>query len=138
MKQMIRLMLVVALGMSTLAFAQSDRLSEAMQQRLAPVGTLCMEGEDCAAAPTAAASDEPRSGGEIYDAHCATCHAAGVAGAPIMGDADSWADVFARDIDEVYANAINGIGGMPAMGLCMNCSEEEIRVTVDYMIEQSQ
>lgn len=136
--------LAVLLCLSLLAaaaMAQSDRVNEAIKSRLAPAGSVCMAGDECAGA--AALADEA-AGGEsdpsaIYNGTCATCHNAGVAGAPILGNAEQWAAVLEqREIDAVYANAINGIGGMPAMGLCMTCSEDEIRATVDYMIEQSQ
>jgi cytochrome c5 len=140
MKKVVRLMLVVGLGLtlSGVAYSQPDRLSEAMKSRLAPVGSVCMAGEDCAAAPVAAAPGESRSGEEIYAASCTTCHALGVAGAPKFGDADSWAAPLAKGMDTLYTHAINGFNGMPAMGLCMNCSEEEIRATVDYMVDQVQ
>ena len=35
----------------------------------------------------------------------------------------------------VSNNSINGIGAMPAMGLCGDCSDDEIKAAVDYMIE---
>ena len=45
-----------------------------------------------------------------------------------------------KGLDAVYANAINGfsnIGMMPAKGLCMSCSDDEVIAAVDYMIENS-
>ena len=136
--------LAVILCLSLLAaaaMAQSDRVNEAIKSRLAPAGSVCMAGDECAGA--AAVADEAAGGArepsDIYNGTCATCHNAGVAGAPVLGNADQWASlVDERGIDGIYANAINGIGGMPAMGLCMDCSEDDIRATVDYMIEQSQ
>jgi cytochrome c5 len=139
-KKVVRLMLVVGLGLSLsgVAFSQSDRLSEAMKARLAPVGSVCMAGEECAGPAVAAAPGEPRSGKQIYDTACATCHAAGIAGAPRLGDVEVWAELTAKGRDTLYTNAIEGIGGMPPMGLCMTCSHDEIRATVDFMVESSQ
>jgi len=136
--------LAVILCLSLLAaaaMAQSDRVNEAIKSRLAPAGSVCMAGDECAGAPAAAdeAAGGQRDPADIYSSTCTTCHAAGVAGAPIVGNAEQWAAVLEqREIEAVYANAINGIGGMPAMGLCMTCSEDEIKATVDYMIGQSQ
>ncbi|MGB2105947.1 MAG: c-type cytochrome, partial [Porticoccaceae bacterium] len=48
------------------------------------------------------------------------------------------ADRLTKGIETVYANAINGIGAMPAKGLCMDCSDDEIIATIDYMLENSQ
>lgn len=137
----IGLLLALCLGLaSAVTLAQSERVNEAIKSRLTPVGSVCMAGDECAGAQTAspAAGDGPRSAEDIYAQSCATCHNAGIAGAPKLGAADDWVDPVAQGMDTLYANAINGIGGMPAMGLCGTCSEEEIRLTVDYMLEESQ
>jgi cytochrome c5 len=134
------LMVALSLGLiSAAAMAQSDRVNEAIKSRLAPVGSVCMAGDECAGADAADEAIGARDPAEIYNTSCATCHNAGVAGAPVLGDVDAWASlVQERGMEAIYDNAINGIGGMPAMGLCMTCSEEEIKATVDYMIEESQ
>ena len=83
---------------------------------------------------TSAFADAPAK----YNQYCIACHASGVAGAPKTGDVAAWADRLTKGIETVYANAINGIGGMPAKGTCMDCSDDEIIATIDYMIENSQ
>lgn len=108
-----------------------------IQSRIAPVGSLCMEGDPCAAQVIQVASG-PRTGEEIYQSKCLACHLTGAAGAPKLGDVDQWAPRINKGLDVLYLNAINGIGGMPAKGLCMDCSDEEIQGTVDYMVSQSQ
>lgn len=132
------LLLILSLGLvSALAMAQSNRVLQAIESRVKPVGELCMAGDECAEARTAARdSDEPRPASEIYATACASCHDSGAAGAPVTGVADDWADRREKGMDTLYANAIDGIGGMPAMGLCTDCSEEEIRVTVDFMLDE--
>ncbi len=138
-KKRIGLLLAVSLGLlSALAVAQSNNVAKGIESRLERVGEVCMAGEDCAAAPTASASSgEPRSGDEIYGSACATCHDAGVSGAPVLGEAGDWTDRIDKGMDTLYDHAINGFNAMPAMGLCGDCSEEEIEVTVDYMVEES-
>ncbi|MFL3646534.1 MAG: c-type cytochrome [Cellvibrionales bacterium] len=74
----------------------------------------------------------------IYAKHCVGCHSSGVGGAPVMGDAAAWASRTAQGLETVYANAINGIRGMPLMGTCSSCSDADIRATVDLMLENSQ
>lgn len=112
-------------------------LAESLAERVDPVGETCMAGDPCAAAATAAAgSSGPRSGEEIYSTKCSTCHATGAAGAPKLDDAESWqARLEERGKEGLYDSAINGFKGMPAMGLCMDCSDEEIKATVDYILE---
>ena len=50
----------------------------------------------------------------------------GAAGAPKTGDAAAWAPRIAKGMDTLYGNAINGVGAMPAKGLCADCSDDEI------------
>ena len=56
----------------------------AIKKRIAPVGSVCVQGQDCANAVAAASpiSSALRSGEEIYVNACATCHSIGLAGAP--------------------------------------------------------
>lgn len=127
-------LVALAVFASAVAFAA---VKDDISSRLSPVGSLCMSGDDCAAAPVIVASG-PRSGEDIYGASCVACHASGAAGAPKLGDVAAWAPRIGNGIDTLYANAINGINGMPAKGLCMDCSDDDIKATVDYMVSQSQ
>lgn len=131
--------IVAALTVSAAA-AVAQSVDQEIAERIAPAGKTCMKGEECAAAVAAApasASTAGRSGEEIYNASCFTCHAAGVAGAPKLGDVAAWAPRIAKGMDTLYTNAINGINAMPPKGLCMDCSDDEIKATVDYMVEKS-
>ena len=71
----------------------------------------------------------------IYNRHCVACHRTGVGGAPKLGDDATWKLRLGQGIETVYYNTINGIRGMPPMGTCRSCSEDDIRSVVDYMIE---
>jgi cytochrome c5 len=139
-KKLIGLMVVLGMGLfaSGLAVSQSADVKDKIAERIAPVGESCMAGDDCAAAPVAAAPEGPRSGQQVYDSACHTCHAAGVAGAPKLGDAAAWADRIAKGMDTLHEHALKGFNGMPAMGLCATCSDDEIIAAVDYMVENSQ
>ena len=65
------------------------------------------------------------------------CHNSGIAGAPKYGDISAWALKLEKGIDAVYANAINGIRGMPARGTCMSCSDDEVKSAIDYILANS-
>ena len=127
---------ILVVLVATLSLAVSASVKDEISERTAPVGKLCMAGESCAAAAVQVASG-PRSGEDIYKSKCVACHNTGAAGAPKIGDAGAWAPRVAKGVDTVYANAINGINGMPAKGLCMDCSDDEIKATVDYILENS-
>jgi len=139
-KKLIGLMVVLGMGLSAsgLALSQSNDVKKQITERIAPVGESCMAGEDCAAAPVAAASEGPRSGQQVYDTACHTCHTTGVAGAPKLGDAGDWADRIAKGTDTLHEHALKGFNGMPAMGLCNTCSDEEVIAAVDYILDNSQ
>lgn len=102
--------------------------------RLAPEGKVLLESEVSSAAPAAAASGEPRSGEEIYNKYCFTCHATGVSNAPKLGDVAAWGPRLEQGIETLYTHAIQGLNVMPPKGLCMDCSDEELHDTVDYMV----
>ncbi|WP_370980618.1 cytochrome c5 family protein [Agaribacterium sp. ZY112] len=112
-------------------------VAETIEDRLKPAGDLCMAGDDCAAAVVEVAAAGPRSGSDVYGSKCATCHATGAAGAPKLGDAGAWAPRIGQGMDVLYTHAISGFNGMPAKGLCFDCSDDEVKAAVDHMVENS-
>ena len=75
-----------------------------------------------------------------YMASCFACHSTGAAGAPKVGSgmAVEWEPrLEEKGLDTVIQNAINGINTMPAKGLCFDCSDDDLRAIVEYMIESS-
>lgn len=128
--------LAVAAG-AAMTVAQS--VDEQIAERIAPAGQTCMKGDECAAAAPAAAASSggARSGSDVYSGHCAACHATGAAGAPKFGDAGAWAPRIAKGMDTLYTHALNGFNAMPAKGLCMTCSDDEVKAAVDHMVENS-
>ncbi len=123
------------------AVALTASAADTVEERTKPVGEVCMAGEACAAAANtmaAAAGTDARSGKDIYTSKCSVCHASGAAGAPKLDDKGSWESRLAeRGIDGLYQSSITGFKGMPPKGLCMDCSEDEIKASVDYMLTES-
>lgn len=130
--------LALLCGIASLpAFA--NVIEDGINARLQPAGSVCIEGSDCAAATAAVstASAGPRSGEQVYNGACTACHSTGAAGAPKLGDAAAWAARVSKGVDTLHANAINGFNAMPAKGLCMDCSDDEVIAAVDYIIDHS-
>jgi len=75
------------------------------------------------------------AGKEIYDTKCASCHATGVAEAPKLGDKQAWAPRIATGLDSMLAVAIKGKGAMPPKGACVDCTDEQLKSTIQYMID---
>jgi cytochrome c5 len=74
---------------------------------------------------------------QVYNTKCMACHATGAAGAPKVGDAAAWTAKLEKGLDQVVANAVSGINAMPPKGMCMECSESDIRAIAEYMISKS-
>ncbi len=137
MKRVLAAVLVLS-GLTAGAVMAS--VEDEIRARIAPVGEVCLQGEECgsAAAPTETASAGPRSGSEVYDAVCMACHSTGAAGAPKIGDTAAWAPRIDKGLETLVSHAINGFNAMPAKGGCANCPDEEIQAAVEYMVEESQ
>ncbi|MEH3085601.1 MAG: c-type cytochrome [Xylophilus ampelinus] len=85
-----------------------------------------------AAAPQAAGANAA-AGEALYKQTCAVCHAAGVAGAPKLGDKAAWAPRIAQGVDHITQLAMKGIGAMPPKG-GSNASDADFRAAVEYMV----
>jgi cytochrome c5 len=74
-------------------------------------------------------------GEQTYIRFCFSCHAAGIAGAPRTGDPDAWARRLERGEEALLQTTIDGIPpGMPARGLCRQCTDEELADAIDFML----
>lgn len=89
-----------------------------------------------AAAPVQAAAGKP-DGKAVYEANCAACHAAGVAGAPKAGDKAAWASRLKAGTNALYANALKGKNAMPAKGGNAALAEADVKAAVDYLAGQA-
>lgn len=91
-------------------------------------------------AAAAAAEQGPRTGEQVYQQFCSTCHKTGVANAPKFADKAAWEPRIAKGKDVLYQSAINGVAGtaMTPKGSCMNCSDDELKAAVNYMVENAQ
>lgn len=135
-KKLAAVLALVWLGVALTANALSEQQTAEIEERIKPAGSVCLEGDnECGA--VAAASGGAKSPEDIYNANCMACHATGAAGAPKMGDAAAWSPRIAQGADTLYSHAINGLNGMPPKGLCMSCSEDDIKAVVDYIVENS-
>jgi cytochrome c5 len=84
-----------------------------------------------AAAPSAAGAVPG-----LYAQSCQACHAAGVAGAPKLGDKAAWAPRVAQGLDALTASVIKGKGAMPPRG-GSTANDAELKQVVTYMVNQS-
>ncbi len=78
-----------------------------------------------------------KTGEQIFAQVCTSCHTAGVAGAPKVGDEAGWAPLIKSGLDEMVKIAIQGKGGMPPKGGNPALSDYEIARAVVFMANKS-
>lgn len=91
--------------------------------RLKPVGELVVADPN---APL-------KNGEQVYTATCASCHGAGLAGAPKFGDKAGWASRISLGFDKLVEHAIKGIKAMPAKGGNTDLHDVEVARAVAYL-----
>jgi cytochrome c5 len=89
-------------------------------------------------APMPAAVSKPAAGADpqvvaIYNRSCRSCHAQGAAQAPLTGDRAAWAPRLEQGMDVLLEHTISGYNGMPPMGMCFDCEEEDFSALIIYM-----
>ncbi len=97
-------------------------IEKSIMQRIQKVGSV--EIRD--------ANRELATGEAVFKAQCTTCHLAGVAGAPKLGDAGAWAARIATGLDALVHSALKGKGAMAPQG-GGDFEDTEIARAVVYM-----
>ncbi len=78
-----------------------------------------------------------RSGMEVVDTVCISCHAKGEKGAPRIGDQQAWVGRASQGLTALTEHALVGIRNMPAHGGNLTLSDIEIERAITYMVNQS-
>jgi len=110
---------------------------EAITERLQPVAKCYIEGVDTTAAPKSAGIVGVGGPKDIYESNCKMCHQNGLAGAPKLGNKGDWQPRIGQGLDALVKAAWNGIRAMPPKGNCLQCTEDDIKKTVQYMLDAS-
>jgi cytochrome c5 len=126
---------------------------EIARERIAPVGAV-YSGETGRAAAAAAAQAQAQAqaaasgqayggttdGKTIFDNLCQACHAAGVAGAPKVGDVGAWKPRIAQGEATLLDHATKGFQGktgvMPPKGGNPALTDEQVKAAVEWMTAQ--
>lgn len=70
-----------------------------------------------------------------YNKSCKICHASGAAGAPITGNSAQWASRMEKGLDALVVSVDKGLNAMPPKGMCFDCTNEDFKALIDYMVE---
>ncbi len=102
-------------------------LASAVAARIAPIASDAVFD--------ASAVVIPKTGQQVFEAQCTTCHTAGLLGAPKFGDASAWGPRIAKGYDALLQSALHGRGNMPAQG-GGDFSDYEVGRAVVYMADK--
>lgn len=148
--------LLISLGWAIYNHEPKETNPEAAKlqaSRIAPVGAV-YAGDTGRAAMAAAAEAAAKAaasqvayggttdGKTIYENLCHSCHTAGVAGAPKLGDKAAWAPRLAQGMQTLVEHAINGYKGpdgnmMPAKGGNPSLTDEQVKAAVGWITDQA-
>jgi len=126
-----------------------DAVAATVAERIRPVGQVAIAGHDNAAlaikpadGAATTALELPKDGEAVYKSVCSACHAAGIGGAPKVGDRSAWGPRIAQGKATLYEHALKGFQGkagvMIAKGGRSDLPDDLVRQTVDYIVKQNQ
>jgi cytochrome c5 len=126
---LLAIFLIVQLVLGIQEEQKFDTTSEAAQKatlaRIKPFAQL--------AALDANAPKVEKSGQEVYDAVCTSCHATGALGAPKFDSKGDWGPRISQGYDTLVKHAIEGIRQMPPRGGDGDLSDVEVARAVAYL-----
>lgn len=73
----------------------------------------------------------------LYNQSCKACHGRSGSGAPLTGYTKVWEMRLAKGEETLLNNTINGYGGMPPLGSCMDCDAEDFMALIRFMAKGS-
>jgi cytochrome c5 len=97
----------------------------AVAERIKPIGQL-----------TVVDANAPKifkTGVQVYEAVCASCHTSGLLNSPKLGDKAGWGDRLKQGFDTLVTHAVKGIRTMPAKGGAADLDDIEVARAVAYM-----
>lgn len=121
-------------------YAMDDFDRQQVLQRIRPIGSVRVQGQT--STPAKPVADVPKTrleaGQATYEKYCVVCHQNGLAGAPRFRLATDWKlRLDKQSIDGLTATAVKGFNAMPAKGTCSECTEDDIKQAIRYMLPQS-
>ncbi|TXH67943.1 MAG: cytochrome c5 family protein [Thiothrix sp.] len=110
---------------TTVGANDTSMFEAAAAANLQPIGTVVTV--DKSIAPVA------RTGEQVFNAVCTSCHTAGVLNAPKIDDKAAWEPRAAKGLTGLLASATNGLNQMPARGGDPTITDQELTDAIVYM-----
>lgn len=74
----------------------------------------------------------------LYGRSCKACHAQPGSIAPLVGHRQAWAPRLSKGMDALTRSVREGFNGMPAGGLCLDCTDADIAQLIRFMSGEAQ
>jgi len=89
---------------------------------------------------TAPVAEGASEGQKAYGKVCFACHDQGVAGAPKFGDKALWGPRLPQGEATLFQHVLEGykgqVGFMPPRGGCGDCTDDQLKAAMEYMLSQ--
>lgn len=85
--------------------------------------------------------NDPAAAKKIFHEYCATCHKNNAiisVNAPRIGYKSDWEPFKKMTLQQLFELAAKGYGAMPARGGCFECTDEQLKATIRFMLKHSQ
>jgi len=69
----------------------------------------------------------------VFNRSCGVCHNGQLPMAPKKGDAAAWEPRLKQGMDTLVQHVTNGFNAMPPRGMCMDCTAEDYKATIEWM-----
>lgn len=87
----------------------------------------------CWTAGATCAAELSRQQSLLLANNCLQCHARPGVGAPLVGDGPAWLRYVAKGEQAMLVNVVQGVGGMPPLGYCSACTEDDFRALIAFL-----
>ncbi|MCF7808759.1 MAG: c-type cytochrome [Candidatus Marinimicrobia bacterium] len=78
------------------------------------------------------------NGQVVYEDDCVLCHQGAIEGAHRLEQTERWQESADKGFEQLVRHTVNGYQGkygeLPVMGMCPQCSEQDIRDAIAYML----
>jgi cytochrome c5 len=117
-----------------------DASAQAIAKRLAPIGSVKIDRPQPPASTknhiSLAAAEH--LGKQIVTTRCILCHGQGIGGAPRLTVKTDWEKRLKQNKSVLFDHLEQGYRAMPPKGACLECSNNDLHVALDYLLKQIQ
>lgn len=113
-----------------------DQSAEAIEARIAPIGKVRIASQPTFSQTLLTNNVQTHLGKALFANHCILCHGSGIAGAPRLGNKKDWELRSKKKLSLLLKHVKNGYRAMPPKGACLECSSDDLKAAIHYMLNE--